>query len=180
MARWRLLTGHYLNTVDSTEWEHTETDRGTGKAMRARYIVPLFMDPRDAADHNYPGEIIVASPDGEHERKDILFKGDPTADMEPLDEEAEVISAKLRERWEHPIETLPANGGMDSREMAFMKQMMESFSRGLPPAATVPNNTAIPGPSMEEFNEMKRLLEDMKAQLTTQQPSSPVPSERRL
>ena len=45
--RWRLMTSHYLN-VPGTEWEHNESDRTTGKAVRKLYPVPAFLlDPRN-------------------------------------------------------------------------------------------------------------------------------------
>src|SRR6266705_2613092 len=106
MARWRLLTGHYLN-VEGTEWEYKETDRNTGKQARKVFAVPLFMDPNDPSDHNYPGEIIVANIADRAFARDIIFLGDPTPDMEPLDAEAEAISESLAPKWTHPIESLP-------------------------------------------------------------------------
>lgn len=171
MARWRLINGHYLNTVEKTEWEHKETDRMTGKANRKMFIVPAFMDPNDPADHNYPGEIIVAREGTNHERKDILFQGDPTPDMEPLDDEAEAISAILRNRWEHPIDSLPANGGMNAQESVFMEQMMQAFARATGQTATSPDNVSIP---RAEFDALKTLVEDLKAQQATTKPSSAI------
>ena len=102
MARWRLTDKHYL-PVEGTEWEYIETDQETGRRARKIYEVPKFLDPKNPADFNYPGEIIVShKPHG----RDYIFKGDPTADMEPLDEEATEISNRLRERWREPFEEL--------------------------------------------------------------------------
>src|SRR6266705_1767114 len=106
MARWRLRTGHYLN-VPGTEWEYKETDRTTGKTGRKVFAVPMLLDPNDPADHNYPGEIIVASAEDRAFPRDIIFLGDPTPDMEPIDDEAEAISEALASKWVHPIESLP-------------------------------------------------------------------------
>ena len=102
MARWRLNDKHYIY-VEGTECEYVETDQETGKRARKIYEVPRFLDPKDPKDHNYPGEIVVSHlPNG----RDYIFHGDPTPDMEPLDEEAKAISDKLRPRWREPFSEL--------------------------------------------------------------------------
>ncbi len=171
MARWRLITGHYLNVLldgQPAEWEYKEIDRNTGKQARKIFPVPMLMDPNDPADCNYPGEIIVCH-EGTGERRDIVFVGNPTPDMEPYDEEAEAISASLRQKWEHPIESLPST--MSDGESAFMAKLMEAMGQQKP---TV--NASV---SIEQYNELKTLVEDLKAQLATSKPSSPV-TERRV
>lgn len=116
MARWRLKSAHYLN-VPGTEYELQETDRGSGKSVRKKFKVHLFLDPNDPADHNYPanprigeeGSIIVSDRPSKQYPRDIVFVGPPTMEMEPLDEEAERITKKWEEKWAaHPIESLPA------------------------------------------------------------------------
>ena len=77
MARWRLMNAHYLN-VSGTEWEHKETDRSTGKQARKVFPVPMLLNPEDPADHNYPGEIIVAHEGKTAQRRDIIFVGQPS------------------------------------------------------------------------------------------------------
>lgn len=107
MARWRLRSAHYLK-VPGTEYEHKETDRATGKQAKKVFPVPLYLNPEDQADCNYPGEIIVTDKKSHPAYpKDIYFVGQPTPEMEPLDEEAEKISASFAKKWEHPIESLP-------------------------------------------------------------------------
>ena len=169
MARWRLVTGHYLNVLfdgKPAEWEYKETDRNTGRQARRIFPVPVLLDPNDPADCNYPGEIIVCH-EGKGERKDIIFIGDPTPDMEPYDEEAEAISASLQKKWQHPIESLPAT--MSDGESAFMAKLMAAVGGQVPVA-----NASV---SIEQYNELKTLVEDLKAQLATSKPSSP--AERR-
>lgn len=136
--RWRLMTPHYLN-VPGTEWEHNESDRSTGKAVRKLYTVPLLLDPRNPQDCNRDGDCIVAHAiDGaRNERSDIIFLGNPTPDMEPVNDEAQVITDSLQAKWAHPIDTLPANGGMNDQERVFMEQMMKAFA-GAVPNQTVP------------------------------------------
>lgn len=114
MARWRLAAPHYLNTGD-TKWEYSEVNRTTGRPKRTQFDVPRLLNPEDPNDWNYvygkdgfgkpdTGEIIVAQ--GEHEPLDILFEGEPTPDMVPMDDAAKAISAKYAHKWKHPIETL--------------------------------------------------------------------------
>jgi len=119
MARWKLMAPHYLD-VPGTVWEQIETDRETGRQRRKAYPVPLHLDPNNPADWNYKpggaghlalggnavfeGEIIVAYEHMKHESRDIIFRGDPTPDMKPLDDEAEKIHSQYA--WSHPIEEL--------------------------------------------------------------------------
>lgn len=123
MARWKLTAGHYL-IVEGTEWEYKEVNRVTGKEIRVRIPVPLFLNPADPGDwtnriNKDEGDIIVS--DGNNAAPtDIIFKGDPTPDMVPLDAEAEEISARFAGQWTHPIEGLPSHSqslidGMQAR-----------------------------------------------------------------
>jgi len=104
MARWKLNGKHYLN-VPGTEWEYEETTN-TGKRHRQRLPVPLYLDPDDREYQNNDGDIIVSYA-ATAQKGDVIFVGLPTQDMEALDEEAEAITAKLRELWINPIESLP-------------------------------------------------------------------------
>ncbi len=109
MARWRILGPHYLN-VPGTEWEYKETDRETGRQGRKIFIVPRLLDPGavDRQGRNY--EEIVCH-EGKGLSSDIVFIGEPTPDMEPIDDEAKIISDGLKHKWIHPIESMPASGG---------------------------------------------------------------------
>ena len=100
MARWKLTEPHYLN-VPSSRWEHTAVDSRTGKPTRKMYKVPMHLDPRVADDWNfkYPnnemdGEIRVCW-EGKGMPDDIVFEGDPTPGMLPIDDEAKAITAKF-------------------------------------------------------------------------------------
>lgn len=179
--RWRLTNPHYLKVFelpDGTrcEWEHKETSRETGRSVRKLFPVPILLNPTDAADQNYPGEIIVAhTSDGGNLPQDIIFEGAPTQEMEPLNAAAQALSDSMRDRWLHPIDTLPANGGMTSAESAFMTKMMEAFARISPPPVQA---TAI---NLAQFDELKAQVAALTAALAakTLAPTSPVP-ERRL
>src|ERR1700735_3109676 len=132
MARWKLMQPHYLNILclpDGTEveWVKEETNRTTGRMARKTYKVPCLLNTANPQDFNDPDGISVCF-EGKGEPKDIEFVGDPTPDMEPLDDEAEEISAKMREKWEHPIDSLPVNGGMNEREKAFLDAITKAMS----------------------------------------------------
>ena len=144
MARWALKQPHYLRIAEmpdgtKVEWEHKETNRTTGKAHRKMYPVGLLLNPEDPGDCNRDGECVVCH-EGKGNPSDYVFEGDPTPDMDPLDEEAEVISESLQEKWRHPIDTLPANGGMNDAESAFMRKMEAAFEK-----IAGPNTTTVPG-----------------------------------
>ena len=109
MARWRLRNPHYLK-VPGTTYEYKELDQFTGKQTKQELPVPLYLDPKDPADCNYPGEIIVCDKPSPEHPKDIHFVGKPTPEMEPLDTEAQRISEAMADEWVHPIESLPAQG----------------------------------------------------------------------
>jgi hypothetical protein len=112
MARWKLMTPHYLN-VPGEEWEYTENDRQTGRPKRIKYQVPRLLDIRDPSNwtnrwgnkDNEDGEIIVCW-QGKGESSDIVFVGDPTPDMVPVDDEAREISATFEARWKTKPESM--------------------------------------------------------------------------
>ena len=109
MARWKLLKSHYLN-VPGTEYDVRETHRETGKQVTKRFPVHLFLNPDDPADFNYPqdGIIIVSHRADKAHPRDIVFVGPPTPEMEPLDPEAEKITAEWQKKWnDRPIDNLP-------------------------------------------------------------------------
>ncbi len=136
MARWKLLTSHYLN-IPGTTWEYSEVDRTTGKQKRTQFVVPQLLNPEDPADWNYKtyglngqvayGEVIVAY-EGKGEPKDIIFVGEPTPDMRPLDAEAEEITASFGEKWKRPPEQVEGqNGGYAERMIEGFQQELESL-----------------------------------------------------
>lgn len=101
MARWKLMTPHYLNLENRAEWEYTELDRATGKQKKKKFLVPTLLDPNDPADWNIhegrDGGYIVVSNDGAENA--IQFIGDPTPDMMPLDASAKAVSKTYEGRW---------------------------------------------------------------------------------
>lgn len=163
MARWRLINAHYLPVKSyfgqPVEWEYKETDRNTGRANRKMFPVPLHLDPNQPGDCNYPeeGSIIVCH-EGKGLPRDITFYSEPTPEMEPLDEEAEAISASLRGKWEHPIESLAPNGSMTPQEQAFMKNMMQTFAQASTSMSVIPD-----GSITVSKDELAKLVADQVA-----------------
>ena len=176
--RWSLRNAHYLlvpELPDGTkvEWEHKETARESGRTVRKLFGVPMLLDPKDSADCNYPGEVIVAhAVEGCHNlRNDYIFLGEPTPEMEPLNDEAQAISDSLQKKWQHPIDTLPVNGGMSSDEQAFMEKMMLGFAKqvgtALPQA-----NASVPDPEKEEMMARLAKLEALIAAQAKPEPTT--------
>lgn len=151
MARWRLLNEHYIN-VPGTEWEYKEQSKETGKQARKVFPVPLFLNPRDQADHNYPGEIIVSN---KPYNRDIVFVGPPTPDMEPLDEEAQAISKAESHKWIHPIESLPGQG--------FSKSLLDDLMQQV--AAAAAGQVAKPAAAVSQSQVNPQAFEQLQAQV---------------
>ena len=178
--RWRLVNAHYLRVPElpdgtKVEWEHKETSRESGRSVRKLFPVPILLNPNDGADCNYPGELIVAhAVDGAHNlRQDYIFEGEPTPEMEPLNDAAQAISDSLRTKWEHPIDSIPVNGGMSSAEQVFMQNMMSQFAKEV--GAALPKaNLSVPD---SEVDELKERLAKLEALIASQKPAA---TERRV
>jgi hypothetical protein len=107
MARWQLRHNHYL-PVEGVFYEHTETANSTGETVRMRFPVPRYLDIADPKcwtefvhgpdGKPVDGKVIVCNGTGAKGR-DIIYRGEPTPDMDPLDDEARAISESFREKW---------------------------------------------------------------------------------
>ena len=170
MARWRLMAKHYINATrhgEKTQWMREETNRDTGRVARTLFNVPMYLDPEDPRDQNYPGEIIVAYEKGARPQ-DLVFTGEPTPDMEPVDEEAQKISDATRPKWKHPIDSLSPTGGNYSEALLALlsKQLEEAASKSGPPARASGTIDEAAFRKMQE--DMKALMESnakLQAQL---------------
>lgn len=151
MARWRLTAKHYLN-VPGTTWRHEETSRETGERQETLFPVPKYLDPDDPKFCDRNGDLIVCH-EGKGQRGDTTFIGSPTPDMEPLDDEAEAITAPLRARWEHPIEGLPAQGDFSQSLFAMFQKQLDTASCNAP---TIPNISA--GVDPKAFEELQNQM----------------------
>lgn len=154
MARWRLLKPHYLWTTDN-EWEYQETNRDTGRRAIKRFPVPRYFDPEEPGDWNVrgSGDCIVCH-EGKGQNKDHIFTGPPTMDMEPLDGEAELLSAEVRKNYKHPIDTLPGD---------FTQSILNDFQRQIDAMALKqpPDKVSNVAVSFQEFNELKAMVEKL-------------------
>ena len=180
MARFRLKGKHYLN-VPGIEYEYKEEAQGPipGKKRIMRKVneVPMYLDPDDPSDHNYPGEIIIATATSRQFPHDIIFVGSPTPDMEPLDEEADALFEQHRPLWEknHPIENLPTTYADNLLEK--MLKQLESLGGRKP-------TTDIENVSVAQFDQLKKdneaLTERVNKLMAMLENQSEKPSVRRV
>ena len=150
MARWKLLSGHYLN-VPGTKWEYSEINRTNGRPNRVEFDVPMLLDPTDPTMWTHKsspdeGEIVVCQGNGDP--RDIVFVGDPTPDMEPLDDEAREISAKFTKKW--------AAFGGGSSTVSFGENIVDQLQLELARKQSEP--APIPGMT-ELLSAMAKLIE---------------------
>jgi hypothetical protein len=103
MARWRLTEAHYIYTEPGIKWEYIETDRTTGRQVRKQYDVPQYFHHEAEGDWTDKVNNWVVVSDGHNAQpRDIIFKGDPTPGMHPLDDEATEITLKFKGKWGLP------------------------------------------------------------------------------
>lgn len=161
MARFEIISKHYLNVGD--EWEQVEMQLGKGgKQARHRFKVCTFLDPEDASCHNYPGQIIVATEASAAHPRDLIFSGKPNREMIPLDPEAEAMLAALPQ----PINPMS--------EAAFPTV---SLPQAQPAAnAELESLRALIGEMQAGFVELKKQNLDLQNQLDAVQ-SSPPPAK---
>ena len=165
MARWKLTEPHYLN-VPGTEWEQVLNDRITQRPIRHKYPVPMHLDPRIESDWNYrdplnpmDGEIHVAWANGRQGAKDIIFIGDPTPGMFPLDEEAREISAKFK--WT-PTVAVTDQAWEASNQSVILNTLIKQLAE-----ATVAGQSPAPA-GFEKFMEAMATMMNQQTQLLAQ------------
>lgn len=150
MARWKLMTPHYLNVI-GTEWEYQEIDRKTNKQVRRRFPVPQLLDPRDpscwtttwGSKGDEDGEVIVCLP-GKGTDRDIEFfadskctqPGSPTPDMVPIDDEAKEISASFAGLWAFKPET---------DDISYSQSLVDKFQAEMAEKEAKPTEVQIAG-----------------------------------
>lgn len=166
MARFQLTAPHYIN-VENNEWEYKEVDRTTGKEKRHLRQVPRYLHPEDPSDWNYiterlpngqisDGQIIVATKADSSFPKDIVFKGPPTMDMLPLDDEAKIMIAALQKKWSHPINDLSVGGFAEQLPMIWQQQLEAAKTQA-------PN---ISTKALEDLQRQNQDLQEKLAELT--------------
>lgn len=176
MARWRLVCGHYLNTEPPQFWEYKEIDRGTGKQVTRRFPVPALLDPNDPGDWNHKdgfgnGEVIVAHAGKTDNSRDIIFTGDPTPDMVPLDAEAEAITKSLAGKWKHPIESL--TGNYADTLLQDLQTEMAKVAANVPPAGQIQGLTELMAAMTTIMKQNQELLQALAPK------PAPEPAQRR-
>lgn len=139
MARWKLTEKHYLK-VPGTRWEFQTVDRNTGRPMRKTFEVPLYLDPEDKDCWNnrgvgmYEDGFITVAHAGKGEAHDIIFVGNPTPGMLPIDDEAVAISAKFN--WT-PTQGLDQESQENSHQnrllLGLIDQMAEAQTKAMQP-----------------------------------------------
>lgn len=175
MARWKLTDAHYL-AVPGTEWEYKETNRETGRQARKVYEVPVYLNPKDSADWNYPRDeaIIVSNKFDPAFPRDIVFRGTPTPDMEPLDDDAQAISDSERSKWIHPIEALNMTYS-ESRLSEFERAIAEHTAKSM---AAAPPALSLSGVDPAAFERMQQQLASLIEQNAKLQAAIDAPKRR--
>lgn len=169
MATWRLTGKHYLNVTipddpdNPIEWIYEETDTRSGRRIRKRYKVPLYMNPDEPSYYHVNGELYVAKEGKVPPMKGaLLFDGDPTPDMDPMDDEAEAISASCKAKWTAPMgETaFPGQGGnFGDKLLAQLSEQLAAVMANSPlPKAAVGGVGVI---TAEQFGELQRQLTEL-------------------
>jgi hypothetical protein len=165
MARWRVNAKHYVMAEqygEPTEWVREEVNRDTGRAFRKTYKVPLFVDPEDPLCCNREGMCVLATAETA-KPGDIVFlpPNIPTPDMEPLDDEAEALTAEWRPKWVNPIDGLPSTGEEFGMQILRALEAKISDVNRAPSSAPV----SLSGAPSSDIEELKKLIAAQQAQI---------------
>lgn len=140
MARFKLLEKHYIN-IEGCDWEEKQElqtkVRGRHRLHKKVFVVPMYLDPKDQSDQNYPGEIIISTEENRRYPDDYVTGPGfmCTIDMLPLDDDAEAMMEEFKAsyRGEHPIESL--NGSLGEDILAKLSRQLDSLGKLQPPLA---------------------------------------------
>lgn len=169
MARWKLQVAHYLR-VPGTAWEQVETDRETGRQRRKAYPVPMLLDPKDPQCWSHrpgqghvtkggsswdEGQIIVAYEGKTNDSRDIIFEGDPTPDMDPLDDEAREISSRYH-WWDK-------KGRLDDQFTSFSEAKLDEAAKMFADANAFAMKEVLRSPAVNDsmLESQKQMMEMM-------------------
>lgn len=165
MARFRLTAKHYLNvTVPGRKiiWRYEEVSRD-GIANQSEFPVPLYLDPEDQRWQNSPEGIVVATEASKEHPRDYILQGEPTIDMEPLDDEAQALRESLMPKWTNPVESLPAQG-LNPGEQAFIDAFAKQMGQFAPQQTNV---------DIKALQEQMKALQEQNAQLMAKLEAKP-------
>ena len=170
MATWRLTGKHYLNVQNPedpdnpVEWIYEETDQSSGRRLRKRFKVPMYLDPEDPVTckfYGVNGELLVTRLGDKGPRGTLFFEGDPTPDMEPLDDEAAAISQECAEKRQDPM----GEGALPGTGRSYGDRLFEQLSAQLNAVLTqTPIPKAAPAVAVnyvtqEQFAEMQKQMQ---------------------
>jgi len=180
MARWRLTEPHYLYTNPETIWERLETDTETGRQVRRQYVVPAYFHHEIEADWTDKEEKAVIVCDGHNcQKRDVVFKGDPTPGMAGIDDEAKAISAKFRDKWNIPDNIKWGDGQYTGALTDYFVQQQDKLAREVGQLAE--NNAR----SLEVFMKQSGLQQSQMVELlkilankSSGEPDAPRPTEQ--
>lgn len=165
MARFRLTDKHYISIL-GCEWEEKQElmtkVRGRNRLHKKTQAVPMYLDPKDPSDHNYPGEIVISTEENLRRYPDDYIVGPGfvvTADMTPLDDEAEAMFEEWKSsyRGEHPIESL--TGTMSEDILSKLSRQLDAITKIQPVAAQQQTMSA------DEIDKLKADNADLRAKL---------------
>lgn len=179
MATWRLTGKHYLNVQipddpdNPIEWVYEETDTRSGRRIRKRYKVPLYLDPAEPSYYHVNGELYVAKEGTTPPMKGaLLFDGDPTPDMDPMDDEAEAISLACKAKWTAPMgdTAFPSQGGnFGDKLLAQLSEQLAAVMNNNPlPKAAVGGVGVITAKQFAELKEQLAVVMASNAELAAQ------------
>jgi len=162
MARFRLTDKHYLN-IQGCEWEEKQElqtkVRGRYRLNRKVLAVPMYLDPKQEADFNYPGEIIISTKEDRRYPDDYITGPGfiCTVDMTPLDDEADEMMEEYKANYTgtHPIESL--SGSLSDDILAKLSRQLDSITKLQPPIAPI---------SASELETLKSENTELKAQIS--------------
>lgn len=164
MARWKLTEPHYLFLEEPTRWEYIEIERVTGRPKRTQFVVPRYLQPLDPADwtvtrlKNEDGDIVLCNGTNPGPG-DLIYKGDPTPGMFPLDDEAKEISAKFS--WT-PTQGLDDSSQQESFSNKLLGGLIDKLSAAQQATTEAQQRQAAP-------EELKDLLKAMTAMMQQNQ-----------
>jgi hypothetical protein len=159
--QWRLRTAHYLNSP-GTEYIQTEVSRDTGRQNRRTFPVPRLISPENPNDCDRNGDCVVYhSVEGaKAPRHGIEFLGDPTPEMEPLNDEAQVISDTFAEKWAKPFTAFELKGEVSE---LYFENLTAAINKAIEKGGgrvAEPNQPVV---SVAEFNALKAQLAELQA-----------------
>lgn len=155
MARWKINVGHYLHGhmpgEERNEWMREETNRDTGRVARKFMKVPVYIDPKDPSCCNRDGDCIVCH-EGRGTDRDIVFEGNPTPDMMPIDEEAVELSKKFAGDYTKAENT---EGGMSQVMLQQLEGVLANTMKNAVSTKNVPDDV---------LAQMNKRLEELATQ----------------